>query len=1493
MRTVLCLLSLLLLLSTMLEATLGPAAPVQARPIAPKVMVQTDPNCDPELDLSGELLTDSSARVHNSSATCSYPVGLAVYRMIDGSLANQELADWQTEQIGPGETLSLQVTLPDCSAQINLFYGPLIISFADERYGERKLATQILPGNGHCRPEVPSCVAFAVAQGGDKRAHLVAVDPRAQRLISLGELPAGIRGLALHPESGLLYAAAGIGADQPGMLLTLDRDNAKPTNVGSTGFANLGALAFRNDNTLWGWAGGLVQIDPLSGAASQVFAASEDIRGLVWSLDGTTLYAIKGTTIYSYRPGEAGLQLLGRGLPSVAQAVSLRPDGLLLIASGAADGIRLHSVDPQTRKATATIAISSDFHKLRALAWPQGCGNPSRGGDAPIITRVTFDRDRICSGEDVLVTVSTSHPESPNGRVDVAINGQWGAERYLRFSGEPGPRLIRIIAVTPEKHIDSAGHSVEIIACDPAPATLDIGLRINPFHQHAVDFEVLNHAALAVAGASYSWEFGDGQGVQTSLPYAMHDYGSALDRDAAYTSFSARVTLRRSGQPDLVAHKTVTVWNQYALAKERGYLQPAIQAPTRLPSDGNVAIKVHNREDAPLTFVNRSLELQYCDATRDPLALPVETISYVVPAASSALYSFAAPGVVQAADVCGLAVTLEGVGPNAMPAFVNAYVEVRANPQRIARVSDPALLALLNRVTRDGLVSNPLAVSDADLYRLAREQRIQYPIPPGGTIGGPRTLTAEMQAGAPAAADHLGEICVVGSPPPRPGLVCSPSGEWDWVPPRIANAYKGDTILSAGCSMIGDLLRQVSPPQRYTHAGLMVENYYSIRHSTASVDRYRDKDYGEGTPSHSDGIRADILQYGWPGIITQSVYDAYNGDWLRDPVNGKLYKVSGFSADPVQCSRNMSLSYPLVVRPVPGARQSVRATLHQAANLAQGMQGHYRFFAYTNAVISTDRSYDAPNSLNWDGVYPRLATVCSSFIWTAMREAGAVLEGATLEEADMRQGAERDGATPDGLYLYTQAERLAGANWLYENVFNEAKEEAGWFGNFITDAADDIANQLVNCFASDRCSEKDDQPWKQPGVGRAISPDNILFWDTPAQGGVYGYSEPLVYRPAEFVQLARWVPAPNVGTISGRVLFEGNPVAGVTVKGITGLELDTDAAGRFRDELVPAGTYTLVATVTRNGLTLETTAQVTIFAGQTTTIDLVLQPLPDYYREVLIQGSMVIVDTEDIFPDEEDKFPIDERRLLNPTTRTAEIRIQNCVGGEVRIELDINLQIQNDNRSVRATGEARMYEGMACSDDDLDDRKTFAHVIAPGGAQSVAIFLKNQETMGKDKAYIDFQVINATQPRQIVTVATPEAGGTLSTPDGELELKVPAGAVEKPVSISYTALTQPGHALPAGTTALHSFSLTATDKAGAPVTELAQPAVLTLNSNKLAGVNAANLQLAYWNGTRWVILTGSTNSLAAETFSVTVRNFGKFVVLHNDSNRIYLPLVVR
>ncbi len=95
---------------------------------------------DPIKDLWGKIKQIGpnlyEGEVKNKSLYCTYEVGMASYEKNDNSLSTQELFDHDPDEVGatqpngtytpvlvgPGETVKLQVEVPDCATQIDLFF---------------------------------------------------------------------------------------------------------------------------------------------------------------------------------------------------------------------------------------------------------------------------------------------------------------------------------------------------------------------------------------------------------------------------------------------------------------------------------------------------------------------------------------------------------------------------------------------------------------------------------------------------------------------------------------------------------------------------------------------------------------------------------------------------------------------------------------------------------------------------------------------------------------------------------------------------------------------------------------------------------------------------------------------------------------------------------------------------------------------------------------------------------------------------------------------------------------------------------------------------------------------------------------------------------------------------------------------------------------------------------------------------------------------------
>ena len=300
--------------------------------------------------------------------------------------------------------------------------------------------------------------------------------------------------------------------------------------------------------------------------------------------------------------------------------------------------------------------------------------------------------------------------------------------------------------------------------------------------------------------------------------------------------------------------------------------------------------------------------------------------------------------------------------------------------------------------------------------------------------------------------------------PPDPDFACSYTGEEvTVVNAYVANAYKGNLVLSPGGAggTIGGLLHSLSPPQHYSHMGIMAGDFDLVRHCTDSEERLNAKEYFKGSvfgqPAPKDGLDHDHVRYGWPGTVTQSVEqafmaDRYGGHGAKVPSSAQgytgadlpdnessqtppsTYTINALSFDPVSEDGGKTFFPALVVKPCPVLESGpVREALESIADKVLQIYAHYRFYAYTDGSIGDNHSFGGPPNplslvslppwdpvankwMDWSGAWvnepsswvtnPTVPAVCSSFVWEAVNQVNqdTLKEGGPRILLDVEQG---------------------------------------------------------------------------------------------------------------------------------------------------------------------------------------------------------------------------------------------------------------------------------------------------------------------------------------------------------------------------------------------------------------------------------------------------------------------------------------------------------
>lgn len=632
-----------------------------------------------------------------------------------------------------------------------------------------------------------------------------------------------------------------------------------------------------------------------------------------------------------------------------------------------------------------------------------------------------------------------------------------------------------------------------------------------------------------------------------------------------------------------------------------------------------------------------------------------------------------------------------------------------------------------------------------------------------------------------------GQECQPDADAPSDQLICQLTNEKKdvLIPAKIVNAKKGDIILSAGgpSGDIGGLLNSLFPPQWYSHCGIMQESYYRILHCTGSKDWLRDHPIGQDIPLDGedtlpmDGFDHEAIKFFWPGTVSQSVEDAFNGSEFEAPlqivftypllgppvpeVRKKRYKIKAFNLGAVSSNQEHPFIdvdgneytnaqfLPLVVSMPPqmeAQHPELRQILHQIADKAATIKGHYSFYAYSDADIAFKPEFFAPVKEGYwaSGTRPLM---CSSLIWAAVREVfehKGILEGRSIivtdqdlekdhDKKEIRVKITKDGKTEefttpfgmvddpaapnthktkDGLYFYTEDERKAAAHFLKNSLRNNIHEKydksflkLGWGMEALTGMAEHVSNQMCNVFAYNK-PDIISHAWAAPGVGRSVSPDNIKdFWDAPivlpdgSIHGLYGHQEPMIYRPGRIERMAvsRWKKKPpTTGKIKGRVLFNGVAVPGVRVA-IGNRVGITKQDGTFAVTL-STGSYRLNADKTIGSVPASATLEIfDLNPGEERDIEVILTASK---RVLFYFAHLYVQDYEDIGKNETSHFDWGTEAAPRSVVLDADINSRAPIrdrwvvkfGGEIRVETEVAFTVNTD-LSVNAEFKLLFFEG--------------------------------------------------------------------------------------------------------------------------------------------------------------------------------------------------------
>jgi streptogramin lyase len=229
-------------------------------------------------------------------------------------------------------------------------------------------------------PLPSGCLAYGVAELDPATSQFFTLDPRSTTIQDLGspQENADIEAVALISTTNELYAVSGSEGSQDGNLFHFIRGSNTLAAIGTTGFSNIHALAYRRfDGSLWGWVEdqGLIKINANTGASTLVHRASGDSAAMAWSADGTQLYITSDTKLWSYDPGSDVLSAVGDNFPATSIVLSAGANGQLLGGVEHDRRLILFLYDVARHQVVARATIPVPYDDIETIAWPGACAD--------------------------------------------------------------------------------------------------------------------------------------------------------------------------------------------------------------------------------------------------------------------------------------------------------------------------------------------------------------------------------------------------------------------------------------------------------------------------------------------------------------------------------------------------------------------------------------------------------------------------------------------------------------------------------------------------------------------------------------------------------------------------------------------------------------------------------------------------------------------------------------------------------------------------------------------------------------------------------------------------------------------------------------------------------------------------------------------------------------------------------------------------------------
>lgn len=237
---------------------------------------------------------------------------------------------------------------------------------------------------------------------------------------------------------------------------------------------------------------------------------------------------------------------------------------------------------------------------------------PAPTGEGPIIDKILVDQQEVCEGEENLVTVR-AHASDPKETVHLTaiIDGHEGmVVPVIARIPKDGSEWPKVVVMDRQKRVAEADVPFFTVRPCKPERRMEIvyGLRQNTPAEYELEARIINvKASEPFVGASYFWDFGDGNTETTSTPFVVHDY-SRRPQLSSKSYMLVRVEARSTTDELVLGHRSIRLINtEYENLENAGIVTLVVQLNPRFPqldSDGGVTqgVTLWHHSPTPVTI---------------------------------------------------------------------------------------------------------------------------------------------------------------------------------------------------------------------------------------------------------------------------------------------------------------------------------------------------------------------------------------------------------------------------------------------------------------------------------------------------------------------------------------------------------------------------------------------------------------------------------------------------------------------------------------------------------------------------------------------------------------------------------------------------------------------------------------------------------------------------------------------------------------------------